>query len=197
MGGVTLLLAKLLYAACMVAWWVIRYPSERRNKRNTIIRNERDRREWTLLTISFIGLGVIPGAYILTGFPRSLNQGFSPYRAWVGFALFLGALLLFRATHKALGRNWSVTLAVRQEHTLVTDSVYRLVRHPMYLAFWLWALAQVCLLQNWFAGLSGVIGFGTLYAFRIGREERLMRETFGPVWDAYVARSWRLLPLLH
>ena len=45
----------------------------------------------------------------------------------------------------------------------------------------LWALAQVCLLQNWFAGLSGVIGFGTLYAFRIGREERLMRETFGPV----------------
>jgi len=105
--------------------------------------------------------------------------------------------MLFRATHKALGRNWSVTLAVRQEHTLVTDSVYRLVRHPMYLAFWLWALAQVCLLQNWFAGLSGVIGFGTLYAFRIGREERLMRETFGPVWDAYVARSWRLLPLLH
>ena len=65
------------------------------------------------------------------------------------------------------------------------------------IAFWLWALAQVCLLQNWFAGLSGVIGFGTLYAFRIGREERLMRETFGPVWDAYVARSWRLLPLLH
>ena len=57
---------------------VIRYPSERRNKRNTIIRNERDRREWTLLTISFIGLGVIPGAYVLTGFPRSLNQGFSP-----------------------------------------------------------------------------------------------------------------------
>ena len=181
----------------MVAWWVIRYPSERRNKRNTIIRNERDRREWTLLTISFIGLGVIPGAYVLTGFPRSLNQSFAPYRAWVGLALFLSALLLFRVTHKALGRNWPVTLAVRQEHTLVTDSVYRLVRHPMYLAFWLWALAQACLLQNWFAGLSGIFGFGTLYAFRIGREERLMRETFGPVWDAYVARSWRLMPFLH
>lgn len=193
----TPLVAKLLHLAGMIAWWVIRRPFERKIRRNVIRRDARDAREWTLLGISFTGLGIIPAVYVATGFPAALDQGFSPVRAWGGLVLFLGALALFRATHKALGRNWSVTLKVREGHELVTNGVYRHVRHPMYAAFWLWAAAQALLLQNWLAGLAGLIGFGTLYAFRIGREEALMRGTFGPAWEAYAARTKRVLPFVH
>ena len=45
---------------------------------------------------------------------------------------------------------------------LVTEGIYGRVRHPMYTAFWLWAVAQALLLPNWIAGFSGLIGFGTL-----------------------------------
>ena len=82
--------------------------------------------------------------------------------------------MTFHLTHRALGRNWSVTLEVRESHKLVTDGVYRHVRHPMYTAFWLWAVSQALLLPNWVAGFSGVVGFGTLYLFRVDHEERLM-----------------------
>lgn len=193
----TPLVAKLLHLAGMIAWWVIRRPFERKIRRNVIRRDARDAREWTLLGISFTGLGIIPAVYVATGFPAALDQAFSPVRAWGGLVLFLGALALFRATHKALGRNWSVTLKVREGHELVTNGVYRHVRHPMYAAFWLWAAAQALLLQNWLAGLAGLVGFGTLYAFRIGREEALMRGTFGPAWEAYAARTKRVLPFVH
>jgi protein-S-isoprenylcysteine O-methyltransferase Ste14 len=67
----------------------------------------------------------------------------------------------------------------------------------MYTAFWLWALAQALLLPNWVAGLSGLIGFGILYGFRIGREERLMLDTFGDQYRSYAARTARLIPWLH
>ena len=94
-------------------------------------------------------------------------------------------------------RNWPVTLAVRREHVLVTGGVYRYVRHPMYTAFWLWALAHALTLQNWLVGPAGIIGFGTLYLFRVAREEALMRDTFGTAWDAYAARTPRVVPFMR
>jgi protein-S-isoprenylcysteine O-methyltransferase Ste14 len=193
----TPLVSKLFHLACMVGWWLIRRPFARKARRNSLVRDGRDGREWVLLAISTAGLGAIPFAYVATGFPASADQAFSPLRAWLGAALFAGALALFHATHRALGRNWSVTLAVRDGHELVTRGVYRHLRHPMYAAFWLWAIAQALLLQNWVAGPAGLVGFGTLYAFRIGREEALMRLTFGSAWDAYAARTRRVVPHLY
>lgn len=192
----TPLVAKLLHGLCMVAWWVIRRPFERKSKRNVLLHDAMDLREKTLLLISLTGLGLIPLAYIATGFPKALDQGFSPLRAVAGLLVFVAALVLFYATHKALGRNWSVTLAVRAEHSLVTGGVYRFVRHPMYTAFWMWAIAQALTLQNWVAGPAGIIGFGLLYLLRVGREEALMRETFGTAWDDYAARTPRVIPFL-
>jgi protein-S-isoprenylcysteine O-methyltransferase Ste14 len=101
---------------------------------------------------------------------------------------------MFFATHRALGRNWSVSLDVRQDHRLITEGVYRHVRHPMYTAFWLWAVAQALLLPNWVAGLSGLLGFGILYFLRVSQEEQLMLDTFGDDYRAYMARTKRLIP---
>ena len=64
----------------------------------------------------------------------------------------------------------------------------------MYAAFWLLALAQALLLPNWIAGLSGLIGFGTLFFARVGREERMMLETFGEEYRAYMGRTKRIIP---
>lgn len=193
----TPLVAKLLHALCMVAWWVIRRPFERKSSRNVLARNAMDGREKLLLAVSLTGLGILPAIYVATGFPAALDQAFSALRATVGVLVFVAALALFYATHKALGRNWSVTLAVREDHALVTAGVYRFVRHPMYSAFWLWAIAQVLTLQNWLVGPAGIIGFGLLYLLRVGREEALMRETFGGAWDTYAARTPRVIPFVN
>ena len=115
----------------------------------------------------------------------------------MGAALFAASLWLFHRTHKDLGRNWSVTLEVREQHALVTNGVYGRVRHPMYSAFWLWALAQVLLLPNWIAGPAGLVGFGTLFFLRVGREEALMAETFGDEYRRYMARTSRILPGIY
>jgi protein-S-isoprenylcysteine O-methyltransferase Ste14 len=47
------------------------------------------------------------------------------------------------------------------------------------------------------AGLSGIVGFGTLYAFRVGREERLMLDAFGDEYREYMKRTARVLPWVH
>ena len=101
---------------------------------------------------------------------------------------------MFHLTHRALGRNWSISLDVRENHELVTGGIYRRVRHPMYSAFWLWAVAQALLLPNWIAGFAGLAGFGILFFGRVAREERMMLETFGDSYRAYMARTGRVFP---
>ena len=81
-------------------------------------------------------------------------------------ALFVG---LFFESHRALGTNWSITLEIRDRHRLVTDGLYRYVRHPMYSSFWLWAIAQALLIPNWIAGLTGLAGVAGLYFSRSAR----------------------------
>ena len=81
-----------------------------------------------------------------------------------------------------------------ENHELVTEGIYRTVRHPMYSAFWLWAIAQALLLPNWIAGFAGLAGFAVLYFGRVAREERMMLETFGDSYRAYMARTGRVFP---
>jgi len=144
--------------------------------------------------ISFSGLFVVPLIYVLTDEPKFASYHFQPLLGWLGAATFACSLWLFDRTHKDLGRNWSVTLEIRVEHRLVTTGVYSRVRHPMYSAFWIWTVAQALLLPNWIAGFAGIVGFGTLFFFRIRREERLMAETFGEQYRQYVARTSRVIP---
>ena len=193
----TPVIAKAAYLLLAIGWFVIRLPHARRARRTPVARSRRGPRETALLLGSLTGLGILPFVYVVTGFPSAADYAFRPFQAWLGVAAAAGALAMFRLTHRALGRNWSISLEVRQSHRLVTDGIYRHVRHPMYSAFWLWALAQALLLPNWVAGLAGLVGFGTLYFLRVGEEERLMSETFGEDYRTYMARTARLIPWLY
>ena len=193
----TLFIAELIWAFGCVAYYIIRYPHQRRS-RKTPVADRRDRmREQTLMVISYSGLFVIPLIYVLTGEPKFADYAFHPIQAWIGTLVLAAGMALLHRTHRDLGRAWSITLEIRDQHTLVTRGIYERLRHPMYAAFWLWAISQALLLPNWIAGLSGLVGFGTLFFARVGHEERMMLETFGDEYRAYMARTYRLIPGIY
>jgi protein-S-isoprenylcysteine O-methyltransferase Ste14 len=187
-------LSKTIFVAMLIGWYLIRYRHARKSRQEPIQKSARGLREAILLLISLTGLGIFPLLYVIAAVPRFASYQFQPYLAWLGLCFAAAALVMFRLTHRALGRNWSVSLDVRESHRLVTEGIYKKVRHPMYSAFWLWAVAQALLLPNWVAGMSGILGFGILFFWRTGREEKMMLEAFGDQYRDYMARTDRIIP---
>jgi protein-S-isoprenylcysteine O-methyltransferase Ste14 len=194
----TLVLAcKIAWFVLIAGWYVLRYPFNRRAKRVRISVDRKKLPDLARLTISATGVGIIPLIYVFTGQPAFASYAPSPLLFALGIVVAAGSLAMFRLTHKALGRMWSVSLQLKEEHKLVTSGIYRRLRHPMYTAFWMMALAQALLLPNWIAGLSGMVGFGFLFFSRIGPEERMMEEAFGEEYRAYKARTQRVIPFVY
>lgn len=190
-------IAQAIWLVGVVAWFVVRLPFQIKSRKTPIARRAGGWQDRLLLTISSTGLGVIPMVYVFTGEPRFADYTFVPLLGVVGALLMIAALALFRMTHKHLGRNWSVTLDTRKTHTLIDTGIYAHLRHPMYSAFWLLALAQAALLQNWIAGLAGPVAWAILFFLRVGREERLMIDTFGDQYRRYMQRTKRVLPWVY
>ena len=83
---------------------------------------------------------------------------------------------------------------MREKHELVTQGIYRHVRHPMYLALLVYSVGQALALPNWIASPSYGVAMALLFVFRLGPEERMMRERFGQEYEAYRKKTKRLVP---
>lgn len=187
---------KIIFLVCVMLTGVIRKPYERETKNNTIVDNRKTTQEIGLLAFVFLGMFVLPLIYILTPLFKFADYSLPVWANVLGILTFAIALYLFWRSHHDLGQNWSPTLQVREDHTLITNGIYQTIRHPMYAAIWLWVIAQGLLLTNWIAGLSGIITFGTLYSLRVGNEEKMMLDQFGENYQAYRQRTKRLVPYL-
>jgi protein-S-isoprenylcysteine O-methyltransferase Ste14 len=157
--------------------------------------------ERALLGLLPVGMFFVPAVYALTPWLDEADYRLSPEaKGWIGglgAAILAFALWLFWRSHADLGRNWSPSLQLREEHQLVTAGVYRYIRHPMYASQWLWSVAQPLLLQNWIAGWGGLLLFLPLYVLRVPREEHMMLAQFGEAYRAYMRRTGRILPRLE
>jgi protein-S-isoprenylcysteine O-methyltransferase Ste14 len=194
---VTATVAKIIWLAFGIAWFVLRLQPGQRARRTPVRYSGRDTRELVLLGISLTGLGIVPFVYVVAHILRFADYPVIPVLSYLGIAADFACLWLFYRTHRDLGHNWSVSLDLRERHTLVTTGVYAMVRHPMYAGFWLMALAQLLLLPNWIAGPAGLIGFGILFFGRVRREEDMMIAAFGEEYRAYMTRTARVVPWLY
>lgn len=187
--------SRIAVAAALVAMIAIRAPHGQRSRAVPVARNFRDRAETLVLGIAMLAF-LVPLVWLACGALGAADRGHSWALLWSGCAATAAGLWLFHRSHADLGRNWSVTLEIREGHSLVTGGVYSRIRHPMYSALLLYSAGLALALPNWIAGPSYLVSMALLVAVRIGREERMMAETFGDEHAAWAARTARLVPFV-
>lgn len=147
---------------------------------------------WLWIAVQGIGIGLVGMGRIeiLTGPPTPAMI----VRAIVVLALMLAAIWLFDSSSRTMGKNWSLVARTRSDHNLVQTGPFALVRHPIYVALFLFMVAMAIAYGHTRNLLVGVplFAFGTW--MRIRHEERLLRDMFGADYDAYAARVKRFVP---
>jgi protein-S-isoprenylcysteine O-methyltransferase Ste14 len=114
---------------------------------------------------------------------------------WLGALLTAAGLLFAVWARRHLGRNWSATVTVKQDHALVESGPYALVRHPIYTGLLLALIGSALALGEWRGVLAVLI---VLWAFwrKLQLEELWMVEQFGERYQAYRRRVRALIPFL-
>jgi protein-S-isoprenylcysteine O-methyltransferase Ste14 len=146
---------------------------------------------WVLVAFTVIGL--------LDGFLPAWSDRHEVWTfdgdtvSWLGVALTAvgGALRIWPVY--VLGYRFSGLVAIQPGHTLVTTGLYRYIRHPSY-------LGVLVMTGGWALAFRSGIGLVLTALFlppliaRINAEETLLASYFGAEYDAWRARTSRLLP---
>jgi protein-S-isoprenylcysteine O-methyltransferase Ste14 len=112
---------------------------------------------------------------------------------WLGVALYAGGGALRIWPVFVLGRRFSGLVAIQPGHTLVTDGIYSYIRNPSYLGLLVLSLGWALAFRSGLGVLLAALNIPQLVA-RMNSEERLLHAQFGQEYEAYRARTWRLLP---
>jgi protein-S-isoprenylcysteine O-methyltransferase Ste14 len=115
---------------------------------------------------------------------------------WLGVILFAAGGVLRLWPVFVLGNRFSGLVAIQPEHALVTGGIYSIIRHPSYLGLIVNSLGWGLAFRSGVGVLLTALTMLPLLA-RIRAEERLLRAQFGHQYDAYCARTARLIPGLY
>jgi protein-S-isoprenylcysteine O-methyltransferase Ste14 len=106
------------------------------------------------------------------------------------------ALVCIIKTSYDLGNEYSYTLQLRKDHKLVTNGIYKYIRHPMYFCGLLFIIGQSLLIPNLIGNISNLI---VMYVFATGRipdEEKMMIKEFGNAYLEYMKSTKGVIPFI-
>jgi len=115
---------------------------------------------------------------------------------YIGLILFVIGIAGMHWAEAVLGAQFSVHVAIQKNHRLITHGPYKILRHPRYLGILLFTSGIALIFRSWI-GLLCVSAILAVLVWRIYDEESLMHQEFGVKWDAYVQKTWRLIPFVY
>jgi protein-S-isoprenylcysteine O-methyltransferase Ste14 len=156
------------------------------------------RREAFATRFGHVALSVLAAA--LLAFPDRrlpwLDQRFLPptiIAYWLGLLMLAVGIAFAVWARLYLGRNWSGTVTVKQNHELIRSGPYRLVRHPIYTGLLLAILGTAVAFGEWRGLLAFALLTGSL-SLKLRIEERFMSESFPKEYARYRAEVPALIP---
>ncbi len=97
---------------------------------------------------------------------------------------------------QTLGRFFTATVQIVEEHQVVQSGPYALVRHPSYTGAYLSYVGTGIMLEAWWGLAFAIVAMGIAYYQRITAEEATLRSHFGEAYELYCQKTKRLIPFV-
>jgi protein-S-isoprenylcysteine O-methyltransferase Ste14 len=180
-----------------VLWlaWLAYWLTAARNVKPAQRRESRTNRLLTIaLTIPAAVLLAVRGPWL-----HWLGARFLPHTMilyWLGLLMVIAGLAFAVWARLHLGRNWSGTVTVKENHELICSGPYGTVRHPIYTGLLLAVLGTAIVFGEW-RGLLAFCFLTMALVLKLRREEHFMEESFPDTYPRYRAQVPALIPLFR
>lgn len=114
---------------------------------------------------------------------------------YVGLLITIPGFVLMQAGEKYLAKQFSIEVTLQKDHKLIQSGPYKVIRHPRYLGILVF-FTGISLTFRSLLGIMLVIVLSAVLVWRVFAEEKMMHQEFGKEWEAYRAKTWRLIPYL-
>ena len=150
----------------------------------------------TIIRIGGLLLWLSPIAYLIN--PQWMEWsklGLPEWARWLGIILGIFSTFGIYWLFSSIGSGITPTSATRKEHKLVTNGIYRHIRHPLYTFGSSMFISFGMMADTWFIASLGIFTF-VLMAIRTPKEEANLIDKFGDEYREYMKRTGRYLPKL-
>lgn len=134
---------------------------------------------------------LVPGLPIPWLYHQLWPQGLWAF--WIGAGVMVAGLLFCVWARNHLGRNWSRSVTIKNDHELITSGPYGMVRHPIYTGLLMGFVGTAIALGQ----VRGIVGLALIFIVlwaKLRMEEAWMRSEFGETYAAYAHRTAALVP---
>jgi protein-S-isoprenylcysteine O-methyltransferase Ste14 len=112
---------------------------------------------------------------------------------WVAAVVALACLAATIKCWARMGRDWRMAVTDEKDHTLITDGMFRRIRHPIYAFSILLMLSTMVIVPTWPMLAVGVVHIG-LMVLKARNEERHLLASHGPAYARYLESTGRFVP---
>jgi len=145
------------------------------------------------LTLPYLALVRINPPLATPAFVRSV-AGYQTLR-WLAMTGGVLSLLLTSQCWARMGTRWRMDVSLAGEEELITDGLFRYVRHPIYALQMVLMACTVLVLPTIPMFVVGVVHF-VLIQLKARNEERHLMSVHGEAYRRYLARTGRFIPWL-
>jgi protein-S-isoprenylcysteine O-methyltransferase Ste14 len=145
---------------------------------------------WLTIVVS-----VFLGVFIKSSFKFPVAD--SVWLRYFGLGVIVIGMIIRFIAVKTLGKFFTVDLAIHHEHKLITNGIYKYIRHPSYTGTLTSFLGFALSLNNWLSLFIVFIPVLLAFIHRINTEEILLSEQIGQEYTDYIWKTKRLLPLIY
>jgi protein-S-isoprenylcysteine O-methyltransferase Ste14 len=115
---------------------------------------------------------------------------------YLGIFLMLLGVLVRQWAIAILGRFFSLTVRIAEDHKVVDKGPYRFVRHPSYTGVLITFIGLGLAVQSGGALLVLLVVFAVSFGYRMYVEERTLSTELGQDYASYMKRTKRLIPFI-
>ena len=112
----------------------------------------------------------------------------------IGSVMYIAFSLMLSLSYTSLGKNFSDYIDIKEGNNLVTDKIYSIIRHPMYLSEIMIPLAASIALLSWTVFLWTILVQTPLYIIRARKEDELLENYYGREFLFYKQKVNSFIP---